>query len=103
MDILKFFHSNFNLHNKMRLFYCLFFVILTSVNIYAKEKMSSLACGFIKNNGQILTQKQTINSNVLYALSLPGMNVNLTKNGFSYDTWKAIPKVSNAEGSSKKG
>jgi len=102
MDILKYFHSNFNLHNKMRLFYCLFFVILTSVNIFAKEKMSSLACGFIKNNGQILTQKQTINSNVLYALSLPGMNVNLTKNGFSYDTWKAIPKVSNAEDSSIK-
>lgn len=43
--------------------------------------------GFVENKGQILDQNHKVNSTVLYSLSLPGMNVELKNNGFSYDTW----------------
>jgi hypothetical protein len=44
--------------------------------------------GFTENKGQILDQNKNRNSNVKFLLSQPGLNVQLTKNGFSYDTYK---------------
>ena len=44
--------------------------------------------GFAENKGQILDQDKNRNSNVRFLLSRPGLNVQLTKNGFSYDTYK---------------
>ena len=44
---------------------------------------------FIENKGQIIDQNQRPNAAVLYQLSLPGLNVSLKNNGFSYDVWMA--------------
>jgi hypothetical protein len=44
---------------------------------------------FFENKGQIIDQNYHTNTSVLYQLSLPGMNVSLKSNGFSYDTWQA--------------
>lgn len=44
---------------------------------------------FVENMGQIIDQNQHPNASVLYQLSLPGLNVSLKNNGFSYDVWLA--------------
>lgn len=47
-------------------------------------------CGFIENKGQIVDQNRKANTEVIYLLSgMSGMNVQLKKNSFSYDTYKA--------------
>jgi len=43
---------------------------------------------FIKNKGQIIDQNDKPNPHVLYLLTTPGLNVQLKKNGFSYDTYE---------------
>ena len=43
--------------------------------------------GFIENKGQIIDQNHNANPAVLYLLHTPGMNVQLTKAGFSYDLY----------------
>gem|GEM_PF-6215899 len=43
--------------------------------------------GFIENKGQIVDQEGNPNTQVLYLLNRPGLNVQLKKNSFSYDTW----------------
>lgn len=49
--------------------------------------------GFIENKGQILDQKRRQNKDVLYLLNTTGLNVQLRKNGFSYDVYetKKVP------------
>lgn len=56
-----------------------------------KQLLSSkkTSYSFMENKGQIVDQNQRTNTSVLYQLSLPGMNVSLKKDGFSYDTWKS--------------
>ena len=44
--------------------------------------------GFIENKGQIHDQNNNPNPAVLYLLNIPGMNVQLRKDGFSYDVYK---------------
>ena len=44
--------------------------------------------GFIENKGQFYNQYDKVNTNVLYLLNAPGMNVQLRKNGFSYDFYE---------------
>lgn len=44
--------------------------------------------GFIENKGQVVDQDGNSNPSVLFLLNRPGMNVQLKKNSFSYDTWK---------------
>ena len=43
--------------------------------------------GFIENKGQIYDQSHKANSAVLYLLNRLGMNIQLRKTGFSYDTY----------------
>jgi PKD repeat protein len=43
--------------------------------------------GFIENKGQIIDQERKPNMDVKYMLSLPGNNILLKANGFSYDTY----------------
>jgi hypothetical protein len=42
---------------------------------------------FIENKGQVTDQNGKINTAVRYMLAMPGMNVQLTAKGFSYDTY----------------
>lgn len=48
--------------------------------------------GFIKNKGQIHDQNGKINNTVKYLLNMPGLNVQLKANSFSYDTWQTEKK-----------
>ncbi|HEX4957296.1 MAG TPA: T9SS type A sorting domain-containing protein [Lacibacter sp.] len=50
---------------------------------------------FIENKGQVTDQNGKTNSAVRYLLAMPGMNVQLTAKGFSYDTY-VIDKTSAA-------
>src|ERR1044071_7928404 len=43
---------------------------------------------FIENKGQITDQHRKPNSEVLYLYNGNGLNVQLRKNGFSYDIWQ---------------
>ena len=43
--------------------------------------------GFVENKGQIVDQHNNPNSEVLYLLNNPGLNVQLRKMGFSYDVY----------------
>lgn len=51
------------------------------------EPESKLQFGFIENKGQILNEESKPAPEVLYLLNAPGLNVQLRKNGFSYDTY----------------
>ena len=62
----------------------LLLLLLTfSVTLFAQEKNKSI--GFAENKGQIVDQKGKPNPNVKFLLNSRGLNVQLRKNGFSYD------------------
>lgn len=69
----------------------LLIVVLFSVGVVAQNKSKSV--GFTENKGQFIDQKQRPNPSVLYLLNTSGLNVQLKKNGFSYDVYetKKIP------------
>jgi len=63
----------------------LFFLIIT-FSIVAQNKNQSI--GFKENKGQIIDQKGKSNTAVKYLLNSNGLNVQLKKNGFSYDIYE---------------
>lgn len=50
---------------------------------------------FIENKGQIIDQNGNLNNDVLYLLNTKGLNVQLRKNGFSYDVYEYDTKTKN--------
>ncbi|MCG2611084.1 T9SS type B sorting domain-containing protein [Flavobacterium sp. SM15] len=74
----------------MRIFLYLF-ILLTTFSFAQKNTNKSI--GFIENKGQIVDQKGRENKSVYYLLNTNGLNVQLRKNGFSYDVYqtKTIP------------
>ncbi|MFA6057573.1 MAG: GEVED domain-containing protein [Taibaiella sp.] len=48
--------------------------------------------GFTQNKGQVYDQNGKVNRTVKYLLNMPGLNVQLRANSFSYDTWLAEKK-----------
>ena len=66
---------------------CLLFFISFS---FAQKQSSSV--GFIENKGQIVDQNGNTNSGVKYLLNTNGLNVQLRKNGFSYDIYEPEKK-----------
>ena len=75
---------------KMKHKLLLFFLIIT-FSLLAQNKSQSI--GFKENKGQIIDQKGKSNASVKYLLNSNGLNVQLKKNGFSYDIYevKKIP------------
>ncbi|RKR11398.1 gliding motility-associated-like protein [Flavobacterium sp. 90] len=63
----------------------LFFFIIT-IQLFSQTKNQSI--GFKENKGQIIDQKGKSNSAVKYLLNSNGLNVQLRKNGFSYDVYE---------------
>lgn len=49
--------------------------------------------GFIENKGQVKDQRGQSNRDVRFLISLPGMNVQLKANSFSYDTYLSESSV----------
>ncbi|WPO79055.1 T9SS type B sorting domain-containing protein [Flavobacterium sp. KACC 22761] len=64
---------------------------LVGTQLFSQNKNQSI--GFKENKGQIVDQKGKSNTSVLYLLNSNGLNVQLKKNGFSYDIYevKKIP------------
>lgn len=60
-------------------------VLLYALQTIAQKQNS---IGFIENKGQIVDQKGKENKSVLYLLNTHGLNVQLKKNGFSYDVYE---------------
>ena len=68
----------------MKRFLHLIILCLLNGMFYANTKP---AIGFIENKGQIHDQNFKANTAVKYLLSVPGMNIQLKQNSFSYDTY----------------
>ena len=60
--------------------------LLFTVLLFSQNKNQSIA--FKENNGQITDQKGKPNIAVKYLLNSNGLNVQLKKNGFSYDVYE---------------
>ncbi len=72
---------------------CFLFICVSALksNAQVKQQESDLPDsprGFIRNEGQIVDQDYQRNPEVLFLLPGEGVNVQLRKTGFSYDTWK---------------
>ncbi|MGC4041545.1 MAG: T9SS type B sorting domain-containing protein [Flavobacterium sp.] len=80
----------------MRKFLHLFFLI-TGYCVFGQQQVQSI--GFIENRGQIVDQKGKPNPNVKYLLNTNGLNVQLRKNGFSYDVYEPYGKSKKLPGS----
>lgn len=74
----------------MRFIHSIFFLLFFSFSFAQKQNPS---IGFIENKGQIIDQKGKQNKDVLYLLNTNGLNVQIKKNGFSYDIYetKKVP------------
>ncbi|PXY42581.1 hypothetical protein DMB65_00715 [Flavobacterium cheongpyeongense] len=69
----------------------LLFFFISTFTLFSQNKNQSI--GFKENKGQIIDQKGKPNTAVKYLLNSNGLNVQLKKNGFSYDIYevKKIP------------
>jgi hypothetical protein len=70
----------------MRTFIPLFFSTFISLTVHS-QIVPQADIAFIENKGQVKDQNGKTNLSVRYMLALPGMNVQLTERGFSYDTY----------------
>ncbi|MDG2431738.1 T9SS type B sorting domain-containing protein, partial [Flavobacterium sp.] len=61
-------------------------LLLTVIPSFAQSKNQSI--GFMENRGQIIDQKGKTNLAVKFLLNSNGLNVQLRKNGFSYDIYE---------------
>jgi PKD repeat protein len=67
-------------------------------SLFSKENLEEKPKGFVENKGQVLDQNFELNSDVAYLLLTEGINIQLRKNGFSYDTYSDISsELSNSE------
>jgi len=71
------------------------FVVLTApLGLHSQSKSPANSFkdskGFIENNGQLMNQFQQKNNGVKYLLNYYGMNIQLKKNSFSYDTYEIL-------------
>lgn len=81
-------------------------MLLTTIKVFPQDQMKapgqllSEAGGFMENKGQLYDQFHKENTEVKYLLKTKGMNVQLRKNSFSYDTYEilAAPAVSSRHG-----
>ncbi len=67
-----------------------FFLSASNESDFLKKERKGQSAGFIENKGQIIDQKNKYNPGVLYLLNMPGFNVQLRKDGFSYDVYSII-------------
>lgn len=72
--------------------------LLSAQSNFRFNNKSASPFSFTENNGQIYNQNYQPNPQVLYLLNMPGLNVQLKDNGFSYDIYeKGIIKTEPTE------
>jgi gliding motility-associated-like protein len=64
----------------------LLFFLLITLQLFSQSKNQTI--GFKENKGQIINQKGKSNDAVKYLLDSNGLNVQLRRNGFSYDVYE---------------
>ncbi|MEX0967527.1 MAG: immunoglobulin-like domain-containing protein [Bacteroidia bacterium] len=64
-----------------------FFTLMAFTNNVYGENPRTPSTGFIENKGQIVDQNHDLNPDVKYLLNMPGLNVQLKGNSFSYDAY----------------
>jgi gliding motility-associated-like protein len=69
----------------MRKYYLFILFFVYQLSFSQKQDQS---IGFVENKGQIIDQYGKSNNTVKYLLNTPGLNVQLRKNGFSYDVYE---------------
>jgi gliding motility-associated-like protein len=72
-------------------------IVITSLllfSIISFSQKNKNTNGFIENKGQIVDQNYQENKSVLYLLNTNGLNIQLRKNGFSYDVYEIKTKPS---------
>jgi len=81
----------------------LFCFLLCLSNAFATKILKSLSSqyGFIENKGQIIDQTNQANSSVKFLFTIPGLNVQLKANSFSYDTYTATVRKRKAAENAK--
>lgn len=75
----------------------IFTLILSTLFLLQANAQNNLNAAFVENKGQVVDQNGNVNVKVLYLLSIRGMNVQVHKNGFSYDTYVAEPSTNTTE------
>lgn len=63
-------------------------VVILLNSILSTAQNTNKSIGFIENKGQIIDQKGRANKGVKFLLNTNGLNVQLRKNGFSYDIYE---------------
>ncbi len=66
----------------------IFIFLFTSLFLFSQQNINTSSYSFTKNQGQIFDQNYQSNPDVLYLLNMPGFNVQLKENGFSYDIYE---------------
>ncbi len=90
----RLFHCSIKFPCYPKNFFFLLFIILTTGNLYSQDgniittAINAGKGGFIENKGQVENQFHKANMAVKYLLHVNGMNVQLKKNSFSYDTYE---------------
>lgn len=74
------------------------FGFMQKANAQASKQTTPNKTGFIENKGQIIDQNSKLNPSVKYLLSLPGLNVQLKANSFSYDAYTITRVKQETEG-----
>ena len=84
----------------MNKFLLLIAIIFTATISFATgiNKPVSSRYGFIENKGQIIDQNNNLNPSVKYLFNSNGLNIQLLKNSFSYDTYKRKPLSNSPQG-----
>jgi hypothetical protein len=77
----------------MNRFYLLFLALFTQISISSRATETNaftakVQFGFVENMGQIKTQDGSVNKDVLYLFRTGNMQVQLRKNGFSYELFQ---------------
>jgi len=67
-------------------------LVLVLLSIYFSAQKKNPDYSFYENKGQIVDQNGKSNSDVKYLLNSPGLNVQIKKNGFSYDVFEIEKK-----------
>jgi len=59
--------------------------VFCACSLHSKPIIPTVKSGFVENKGQIVTQNEQCNTEVLYLLKLSGFQVQIRKGGFSYE------------------
>lgn len=82
-------HSTKSLQAMIRTTSSALLITLVVHSASSQEQFAPARTGFVENKGQLMDQNGQPNHHVRYLFRSPGLNVQVRRDGFSYDTWQA--------------